>query len=135
MKNTRLVFAVVAILSILLTSCGGPQVSTTMNVQLTEFQFNPHEWFIPAGQEITVNAVNAGAVVHTIIIMKYGTTVGDDFDPSDKDNIYWQLSADPGQSKTLTFTAPSEAGEYQVICGTEGHFVAGMVGKLTVVAP
>jgi uncharacterized cupredoxin-like copper-binding protein len=35
---------------------------------------------------------------------------------------------------TGIFTAPTDPGEYQIVCGTPGHFMSGMVGKLTVVA-
>jgi uncharacterized cupredoxin-like copper-binding protein len=117
-----------------LTACGGGK-STTINVTMAEFVFSPSEFTIPAGQEITINAVNNGAVVHEFVIMKLGATVGDDFGDDDEANIYWEIEAEPGASVTGTFTAPSEPGEYQVVCGTEGHFMAGMVAKLIVVAP
>jgi uncharacterized cupredoxin-like copper-binding protein len=60
--------------------------------------------------------------------------IGDDFGPEDEENIYWEVEAEPGESKTVTFTAPADLGEYQVVCGTEGHFKAGMASKLTVVS-
>jgi uncharacterized cupredoxin-like copper-binding protein len=41
----------------------------------------------------------------------------------------------PGADAETSFTAPSEPGEYEVICRTEGHIVSGMTAKLTVVAP
>ncbi len=119
-----------------LTACGGGGgPSTTFDVTFAEFTFTPTEFTIPAGQEITINAINNGAVLHEFVIMKLGETVGDDFGDEDEGNIYWEVEAEAGDSVTATFTAPAEPGEYQVVCGTEGHFVAGMVGKLTVVAP
>jgi len=119
----------------LLTSCGGGGApSSTINIEFTEFHYTPDTFTIPAGQEITLNATNNGAVVHEFVIMKLGTSVGDDFGPEDKANIYWQVSVDPGQKKTVTFTAPTDTGEYQVVCGTNGHYVAGMFGTLKVAA-
>jgi uncharacterized cupredoxin-like copper-binding protein len=102
---------------------------------MVEFIFTPAEFVIPAGQEITITAVNNGAVIHEFVIMNFGQTIGDDFGDEDEGNIYWEVEAEPGKTVTATFTAPTEPGEYQVVCGTEGHFIAGMVGKLTVVSP
>ena len=117
-----------------LSACGAKGASNTIDVTFTDFMFEPAEFTIPAGQEITINATNNGAVVHEFVIMKFGQTIGDVFGDEDEGNIYWEVEVDPGQSTTATFTAPTEAGEYQLVCGTEGHFQAGMSGKLTVVA-
>ena len=133
MKRTLMIMSV--LLSLALTSCsrGGP--STTINVTLTDFQFQPNQFTIPAGQEITLNVVNTGAVVHNFIIMKLGTTAGDAFDDEDEANVYWEeIDIQPGGDLSTTFTAPAEPGEYQVVCKTEGHIASGMVGKLIVVA-
>ncbi|MBK7320624.1 cupredoxin domain-containing protein [Candidatus Villigracilis affinis] len=119
----------------IITACGGNRPSTNLKVDMVEFTFTPPEFVIPAGQEITITAVNNGAVIHEFVIMNFGQTIGDDFGDEDEGNIYWEVEAEPGKTVTATFTAPTEPGEYQVVCGTEGHFIAGMVGKLTVVAP
>ncbi len=37
-----------------------------------------------------------------------------------------------GQTDTITFTVPSEPGEYDYICSFPGHYAGGMVGKLIV---
>ena len=130
------IFIIVVVLALALSACGGgSKPSTDLKVEFTDFAFTPDSWVIPAGQEITITAKNAGAVVHEFVIMKLGTTVGDDFGDEDEDNIYWEVEAEAGQTLTITFTAPTEPGEYQIVCGTEGHFVAGMLGSLTVVAP
>ena len=64
----------------LLASCGGSAPSSTIDVTLTDFSFTPNAFTVPAGQEITLNITNNGAVVHNFIIMKLGTTAGDAFD-------------------------------------------------------
>lgn len=136
MKKLISFATVITILSLVLAACGGGAgPSTSLKVDFTDFVFTPNEWTVPAGQEITLTATNSGAVVHEFVIMKFGTTVGDDFGDEDEGNIYWEVEVQPGASQTVTFTAPSEPGEYQIVCGTAGHFVAGMVGSLTVVAP
>ena len=132
---TKKIVALSLVFVFLLASCGGGSgPSTTINVEFTEFHFTPDQFTIPAGKEITLNATNDGAVIHEFVIMKFGKTVGEDFDDDDEGNIYWEVEADPGEQKTATFTAPTEPGEYQVVCGTPGHYVAGMIGTLIVVA-
>jgi uncharacterized cupredoxin-like copper-binding protein len=132
MKRTLIVAAM--LLSLILTSCGSSGPTTTINVTMTDFQFQPNQFAVPAGQEITLDSTNNGAVVHNFVIMKQGTTVGDAFDKEDIPNVYWEVEIQPGGSINTTFTAPTEPGEYQVVCRTEGHIASGMTAKLTVVA-
>jgi uncharacterized cupredoxin-like copper-binding protein len=72
--------------------------------------------------------------VHDFIIMNLGSEVGQDFGEEDQPNVYWMAELEPGRSNTYTFTAPNQPGEYQVVCGIPGHYLAGMVAKLIVVA-
>ena len=117
-----------------LTSCGGGEATTNIDVTMTDFQFVPNAFTVPAGQEITVDSTNNGAVVHNFVIMKLGTNAGDVWDDEDVPNIYWEVEIEPGGSVSTAFVAPTEPGEYQVVCRTEGHIVSGMVANLTVVA-
>jgi len=136
MKKFCSLFFVLALVVLTLAACGGGKgPSTTINVTMTDFHYEPSEFTVPAGKEITLNATNNGAVAHEFVIMKYGTNIGEKFGDEDKGNIYWEVEVDPGKTVNVTFTAPSEPGEYQVVCGVEGHFEAGMVGKLIVAAP
>ena len=80
-------FVVLLGLSFILIACGGGSPSTTINVTFTDFHFTPEAFTVPAGQEITVNANNNGAVIHNFVIMKFGTTVGDSYGPEDDVNI------------------------------------------------
>jgi len=132
MKRTLIILSV--LLSLALTFCGGGGASTTINVTMTDFQFQPNQFTIPAGQEITLDSMNNGAVVHNFVIMKLGTTAGDMFDEEDMPNVFWEVEIQPGGSTGTTFTAPTEPGEYQVVCRTEGHIASGMTAKLAVVA-
>jgi len=132
----RVLCLVAIVLTIGLTSCGGEgDPTTTLNVTLTDFQFTPNRFTVPAGEEITLNVNNTGAVVHNFIIMKLGTTAGATYEDEDEANVYWgEKDIQPGGDFSVTFTAPMEPGEYEVICRTEGHIASGMVGKLVVVA-
>lgn len=130
----KILFLIVLLSALVLSACGGQKPSMTIDVVFTDFAFQPNEFTIPAGSEITVNASNNGAVVHEFVLMKFGTNVGTDFGDEDEENIYWEIEVLPGQKGSGTFTAPSDPGEYQLVCGTEGHYMAGMVGKVIVVA-
>jgi plastocyanin len=132
MRKTFISAALLA--SLLLVSCGaGGGVSTTIDVKMTDFQFQPNQFTVPAGQEITFKSSNNGAVIHNFVVMKLGTSAGDFFDEEDVPNVYWEVELVPGGTTDTTFTAPSEPGEYEVICRTEGHIVSGMTAKLIVV--
>ena len=134
MKKTLCMWMLIT--SLLLVSCGGgaSKPSTEIDVTMTDFQFSPTIFTVPAGQEITLNASNTGAVIHNFIIMKAGTSVGTEFNDEDLPNVYWKLEIPAGGSEETSFTAPDEPGEYEVVCSTPGHVQAGMVAKLNVVA-
>jgi uncharacterized cupredoxin-like copper-binding protein len=55
------------------------------------------------------------------------------FDEEDIPNVYWEVEIQPGGSVNTSFSAPTEPGEYEVVCRTEGHIVSGMIARLTVV--
>ena len=134
MKKTLIFFALA--ISLALTSCGGASksASTKLDVTLTDFQFSPNQFTVPAGQQISLNLSNNGAVVHNFIIMKKGQSAGDEFTQEDEANVYWQVELAPGGSTQTSFTAPSDPGDYEVVCKTPGHLQAGMTAKMTVVA-
>ena len=132
MKRTLMMLSIM--LSLVLASCGGGGPSTTIDVTMTDFQFQPSQFTVPAGQEITFNSTNTGAVVHNFVLMKLGTTAGDIFDEEDAPNVYWEVEIQPGGSTNTSFTAPTDPGEYEVVCRTEGHIISGMSAKLIVVA-
>lgn len=131
--------SILIMLVILLTGCGGKAAagrpSTKLIVDMNEFMFEPTSYTIPAGQEITIDLKNSGAVEHDFTIMKKGIEIKGSFDPEKYANdMVFHATLPTMQSGTFTFTAPTEPGEYQVICGIVGHFQAGMIGSLTVVA-
>ena len=128
-------FTLVLLLMFFLFSCGSGGPSTTIDVTMTDFQFTPNSFTVPAGKEITLNVLNNGAVVHNFVIMKLGTSAGEAFDDEDQANVFWEERDIPaGGDLSVTFTAPTEPGEYQVVCRTAGHIASGMIGKLVVVA-
>jgi len=131
MNNKPLVFLMMIALSVL-TACGKSGPSTMLSFTMTDFAFNPNEFTIPAGEEITLKVTHRGTMEHDFIIMKYGTDAGDMFDDADKVNIFWEVDLQPGDSETVLFKAPGQPGTYQIICGMPGHLQSGMIGKLIV---
>lgn len=123
----------VMMLALLLTACGNSGPSTKINVTMTDFTFSPSEFTIPTGEEITLHVNHDGTVEHNFIVMKYGMDAGEMFDEADNANVFWEMDFQPGDSKTVVFTAPEQPGTYQIICGMVGHLQSGMVGKLTVI--
>ena len=132
----RILIFLTLTLSLLLTSCGGASKSgsTKLAVTLTDFQFSPNQFTVPAGKEISLNIANTGAVVHNFVIMKKGQSAGTEFTNVDEANVYWQVELAPGGSTQTSFTAPSDPGDYEVVCKTPGHLQAGMTAKMIVVA-
>lgn len=133
MKRILIIWSVV--ISLILTACGGASSPTTdIHVTLTDFQFSPNSFTVPAGEEIALTVANTGAVIHNFIIMELGYNTGSEFDDEDHAHIYWEVDVSSGNSTETSFTAPQEPGDYEVVCSTPGHVQAGMIGQLTVVA-
>ena len=64
--------------------------------------------------------------------MNFGYEASAPFDDNDQAQVFTETKIAPGESGTHSFTAPSEAGTYQVVCSIPGHLEAGMVAQLTV---
>lgn len=130
--NKLLKVMIVALgLSLLLTACGGS--GTTVNVTLSDFAYSPSTITVPAGATVKLNAKNNGSVEHEFAIMEAGYKVQAPFGDKDESHILWELDEiQPGTTKSDTFTAPTEPGDYEIVCGLAGHIENGMTGTLTV---
>jgi uncharacterized cupredoxin-like copper-binding protein len=131
MKKLATFILSVFVLSLALSACGGTKTAT-ITVDMSDNTFNPATVEVPAGAEVTLNLSNSGTVEHEFVIMKLGTQVSQPFDDNDESNVYWEAELDAGESATVTFTAPSDAGTYELVCGTPGHLELGMLGSLIV---
>jgi len=118
-------------LSLVLTACGSNKV--TLNVTTTDQGYDSTTYTVPAGAEVTLNMTNSGVLEHEFAILKLGEHVIAPFGQKDEDKILWELDAvQAGTTLSGTFTAPTEPGEYDVICGVPGHIELGMVATLIV---
>jgi plastocyanin len=135
MKNltfrTIVVLSIFVMGAIFLAACGpgGPE---KISVTTTEFKFEPTSWTVTAGKQVELELKNDGALEHEWVIIKKGMQVTIPFDDDDEEKVYWEMEAAPRETKTETFTAPSEAGTYTVVCGTPAHLEQGMAGTLIV---
>jgi uncharacterized cupredoxin-like copper-binding protein len=133
MKRQLRQIAVLLSLVLILSACGGGGNKATINVTLVDYAFQPNQFTVPAGANVTLNAKNTGSTEHEFVIMEKGYTVQPPFGDKDESHIFWELDGiEAGTSKTGTFTAPTEPGDYEVVCGLQGHIEQGMVGTLTV---
>lgn len=114
----------------LLTACG-PK-SATLDVDMKEYTFSPSTLEVSAGATVTLNLSNSGTLEHEMVIMLLGKDVTVPFDDDDEPNIFWEAELEAGQSSTIEFTAPSEPGVYNVVCGIPAHLEQGMRATLTV---
>lgn len=127
----RIPFVAIVLLGLALTACG-PR-SVTVNVHATDTGYDSKVYTVPAGANVTLRMTNDGSVEHEFAILKLGEQVSLPFSEDDEAKIYWELDGVPaGETKSDTFTAPTEPGEYSVVCGLPGHIEKGMVATLIV---
>ena len=127
------------LLALVAVACGGDgdgDVSvgdpvTVLDVNMVEFEFDPADNVVSAGETITLNLANTGSVEHEWVVLKSGTRIEAEAD-FDESMVEFRAELDPGDSGTFTFTGP-EPGNYQVVCVIPGHFTAGMEGRLRTV--
>ena len=101
---------------------------------------------VPAGAEVHLTLKNNATMAtlpHNWVLVKPGTEasvaaaglkLGEPaayFDGRDKDALAHSPMAKPGESTDVTFTAPTEPGDYPYICTYPGHYMM-MKGVLTV---
>jgi uncharacterized cupredoxin-like copper-binding protein len=133
MKSLVKILLVISALGMLLSACGAKGNTATINATLTDWAYTPNTYTVPAGATVTLNATNNGSVEHEFAIMKLGTSVTPPFGDKDEGNIYWEMDEiQPGTTKSDTFTAPTEPGSYEVVCGLPAHIEQGMTATLVV---
>jgi nitrite reductase (NO-forming) len=110
----------------LLAACGGGSSNSTSSsgssggtasqtIQMTEMKFTPNAFTVKSGDKVTIKLENKGTVLHNFSI----------------DSLNIKQDVQPGDSKTVTFTAPA-AGTLTFYCDQPGHEAAGMKGTITV---
>ena len=127
---------------LILVACGNGAAPTTpsvVNVEASDFRFEPATIELKAGQPVKLSFRNKGAVEHDFSVMAIQVansgTPGHSGAGHDMSNMAMQPDlhtiAAAGQTSTLEFT-PSQSGTYEFQCTVAGHKDAGMTGRLVV---
>jgi len=126
-----------------LAACSSTPAPLEVNMQASEFRFDPATVEVQAGQQVTITMQNMGTVEHDFVIqeipvegtvaesattepgMAGHTMEGTDMEPA------VHMGAMAGMSDSVTFI-PTKPGTYEFYCAVAGHREAGMVGTLMV---
>lgn len=127
----RLYALLILSLGVVLAGCGGPKTAE-LSVSLSEFAFSPSSASVPAGTEVTLTLTNSGTIEHNWVLLDAGYDASAPFDTGDQAEVVAETTVAAGETQTFSFTAPSTAGSYQVVCSVPGHLEAGMKATLTV---
>ncbi len=114
-----------------LAACGGPSPAA-IAMSMSEFSFSPSSASVPAGAEVTLTLTNSGTIEHNWVLLDAGFQAAAPFEADDQANVVAETNVAAGEVQSFTFTAPSEAGSFQIVCSIPGHLEAGMAGSLTV---
>ena len=114
-----------------------------------QMKYEQTEFTVPAGEEITItfeNTATSPAMQHNVVVLntnddavvnrvgQAGTAAADnDYVPDDDAVLAATEMSEPGETVSVTFTAPSEPGDYRYICTFPGHYTV-MQGTMTVTA-
>jgi uncharacterized cupredoxin-like copper-binding protein len=124
----------IILVMVMITACGSSAAAvpvTALSVEMSEFKFDPADFAVFAGKEVSLTLKNTGGVDHEFTILKKGVLAQIPFDREKQGkDILAEFKIGAKQSGEFKFTLP-EAGEYQVICSIQGHMEAGMTGKIT----
>lgn len=129
-SNIRAMLFSLLPVALLLSACGPSTVR--LNSSMTEYEYSPPEWKVPAGSTVELTLNNEGAIFHNWVLMPPVTEVEPPYDRAEQQQLLAEFRVRGGENETFTFTAPSTPGEYPVICSEGGHYELGMVGVLIV---
>jgi azurin len=115
-----------------------------------EMKFDVTSFEVKPGQKVTLTLTSIGelpkdAMAHNWVLLKRGTDAAKlvaagadhpetDYIPADqaKQVLFKTKVLGPGESDSITFTAPTDPGPYEYICTFPDHYTNGMKGGMTV---
>ena len=124
-----------------------PALGRVIEVRMSEFTFSPSTITVNAGEKVTFKLINTGVVEHDFMAGLRGiagqgyerdwlATAVDGARPAHTHPGEVHLGEGVRVSAdwilTLTVVVPPEKGEYEFGCFVQGHYEAGMKGKLIV---
>jgi plastocyanin len=112
--------------------CGQRTRGAEIAVTMWKCCFEPTEWTVPAGSEVTITLVNNGDFAHEWVLMDRAYEPGTPFDEAE-DLVLWRgLARHTTEAHTYRFMAPAEPGSYPVLCGIVSHLDEAEAGTLIV---
>lgn len=90
-----------------------------VKIQVSATGFNPASFSVKAGEAVTIAVTSADDFTHIFAF-------------SDKSLEAVAVGLAPGETRAISFNAPTKAGEYEYKCGVPGHAGRGEVGKMIV---
>jgi uncharacterized cupredoxin-like copper-binding protein len=116
---------------------GDPKKTTrTIEIRMTDdMRFAPKVIQVKLGETVRLVAVNAGKVLHEIVIgtpqeLKAHAEMMKKHPGMEHEEPY-MAHVDPGQKGTIVWTF-NRAGSFEFACLIPGHLEAGMIGRITV---
>ena len=144
MKGASKVLVLLAAGALLLTACADdPVAETTDTIEVVgtdEMRFEPDEFVIAAGEEVTVELTSENLEhdfnIEDVADVGRSGEMDDDMDMDDHPDVPHDdlhiVHVDPGETTTGSFTI-DEPGTYTVYCAVPGHREAGQEATLEVV--
>lgn len=143
----------ISVVSFALSACNRASEQDEMPLELAcdgdKFAFDKTTLTAPVGQQVRLTFKNVSTNMHhNWVLVAGGQEIADQVNqastaagpsqnylPADQSLIlaHTKLTM-PGESDTVTFTTPAQAGEYSYLCTFPGHYLAGMKGILVITA-
>lgn len=150
MQHLRALGAIAALLALTAAACSddtdsadrsGDTGGRVIEVTMTDNAFDPEEFTVEVGEEVTFRFSNDGAMVHEAFIgtaeeqdAHHAEMAAGDMDDHD-DGGHGEggdaVTVDPGDTGELTHRF-DEAGEVMIGCHEPGHYESGMVATINV---
>lgn len=141
------------LLTLTLAACGGgDSANQVAEVQIQtvgdEMHYQQTEFTVKPGQQVHLvftNTATSPAMHHNVVVLKDAEAINrvgmagieageaNNYVPQDEAILAHTTLAAPGESVEVTFTAPTEPGEYKYICTFPGHYMT-MQGTMRVAA-
>lgn len=125
--------SIVIVICWIVTACGVKGEPGSTLVKMSPFTFAPSILTVKAGSHVTLRLRNLETFQgepHDWTLMEANYTAEAPWTDEDNQHALVQKQVHPNETQTLTFVAPSEPGEYQVVCTI--WLGMGMQGKLVV---